>query len=261
MINTRQSRISCVQDRLECFIKAIIPQEHLLRFVVDNVTGLALRKSGQATPVLLLSKRNRDVDTPSANPGAPPTWVSYNAKTSDECAVQTRSTPTIASTWVRARNIVTSMTSNAPAGKSHPAPPGSLNPEISSAIRTDLKPPLQAQSPTHLQYPTTASTHYCAGIGRRRGRAESNKPIPARGHVLQHSLRTRLYLKTSSDHTRVSMRGFVSTMAAGARKFAPLKEGAAADTHLPRLKVGNSYLLHILSRMHLPNTIRVGDCV
>lgn len=42
------------------------------------------------------------------------------------------------------------------------------------------------------------------------------------------------------------MRRFMSTMATRARQFAPLKDGAPASAHLPRLKVGGHSHLYLI---------------
>lgn len=52
-------------------------------------------------------------------------------------------------------------------------------------------------------------------------------------------------IPTSSTYLGITwhMRIFMTTMASRARQFAPLKEGASASAHLPRLKVGEILLL------------------
>jgi hypothetical protein len=130
--------------------------------------------------------------------------------------------------------------------KSHPSPLGSLSPDSSSAIHTALAPFLQAQCLNEFSASSQdCITRYCNKVCRRRRRAESGQPTNpgSRSRPVTYSENETVFLFCFCKllcHTITLMRRFLSTMAAGARKFAPLKEGAAANSHLPKLRVGNS---------------------
>lgn len=143
--------------------------------------------------------------------------------------------------------------------KSHPSPLGSLNPGSASAICNHLDfATFSNPVPDSPALSDAGSNHCRAVLCRNLSKYHTPSQTSQSWLEVTSSNRRRgrgyYYLQTSSHHIRISMRRFLSTMASGARKFAPLKEGTAANTKLPRLKVSDP-VFHAASHIYVCLTL------